>query len=220
MGSDFRDFEKLLEGFGGKFNILETKYKPYPLCIWGHSSVDAFKKVVEENGIHWRDIESVNVKTIKKAVDFLSSSKMERIYGAQFSLPHALSMVSLGKKPGPEWMSEDNIFHNHEPSALAQKITMEVDPKADEIFNEEKGLAIPSTVEAKTKGGRRFQEHIKYSKGTPNDPFIQEELKDKFRRLSSSVFTEKRIEEIIDSVESIESLDDVSGLVKLLREND
>jgi 2-methylcitrate dehydratase PrpD len=218
MGSDFRDFDKLLEGFGEKYNILETKYKPYPLCTWGHTSVDAFKKLFEENSIQSQDIESVNVKTLKRAVDFLSSPKMETIYDAQFSLPHALSMVALGKKPGPEWMSEENMFHNVDAKALAERVTMEIDPSAEQIFSDERGLAIPTFVEVKTKDGRTFKTEEKYSKGTPNNPFTVEELKDKFRTLASSVFEAKRIEEIIDAVESLESLDSISKLVELTRE--
>ena len=73
MGSDFHDFDKLLEGLGEKYNILDTKYKPYPLCTWGHSSVDAFEKIVRENEISAEAIGGVKVKTLKRAVDFLAS---------------------------------------------------------------------------------------------------------------------------------------------------
>lgn len=218
MGSDFRDFDKLLEGFGEKYNILETKYKPYPLCTWGHTSVDAFKKIFEENSIHSQDIESVNVKTLKRAVDFLSSPKMETIYDAQFSLPHALSMVALGKNPGPEWMSEENMFHNTQARRIAEKVKMEVDPIADQVFDDEKGLAIPSTVEVRISDGQVFKESIKYSKGTPNDPFNAEELKDKFTTLASSLFGDTRISEIINAVDSLDELEDISYLTKLLKQ--
>ena len=70
MGSDFRDFDKLVEGLGEKYNILDTKYKPYPLCTWGHSSVDAFGKIVRENKLSVERIGAINVKTLKRAVDF------------------------------------------------------------------------------------------------------------------------------------------------------
>jgi 2-methylcitrate dehydratase PrpD len=135
-----------------------------------------------------------------------------------FSPPHAISMLALRKRPGPEWMSEDNIFHNPEAAAIAEKVTMEVDPTAEEIFSAEKGLAIPSTVEVKTKDGKLFQEHIKYSKGTPNNPFTVVELRDKFKTLASSLFSEKRIDRIIEAVESLERRDDILDLIGLLEE--
>ena len=56
-----------------------------------------------------------------------------------------------------------------------------------------------------------------YSKGTPNNPFTEEELKDKFRTLASSVFDPNRINQIIDTVEAIDRLDDISTLMRLLK---
>ena len=218
IGSDHHNFEELVRGLGEKYNITDTKFKPYPLCTWGHTSLDAAEKIFNENNIGVTDIESVKVKTLGRAVDFLSSPKMDSMYDAQFSLPHAISMLALRKRPGPEWMSEDNIFHNPEASAIAQKVTMEVDPTAEEVFNEEKGLAIPTTVEVKIHEGRIYRESVKYSKGTPNNPFKLEELKDKFKTLASSFFSERRIGVIIKAVESLDELGNISELTKLLKE--
>ena len=36
------------------------------------------------------------------------------------------------------------MFHNPQAKAIAEKVVMEVDPTAEQIFFEEKGLAIPS----------------------------------------------------------------------------
>jgi len=218
MGSDQHDFGKLIDDrLGEKYNILETKYKPYPLCTWGHTSVDAIKKVFDKNKIDPKEIDRISVKTLKRAVDFLSNPKMETIYDAQFSLPHAFSMVILGKKPGPEWMSEENMFHNPQAKSLAEKVTMEVDPSAEKIFNDEKGLAIPSEVVIRTHEGKVYREEVRYSQGTPNNPFTEEELKEKFRTLASSLFSEKRINKIIETVDALDELDDISKLIKLLK---
>jgi 2-methylcitrate dehydratase PrpD len=217
MGSDQHRFETLVEGLGEKYNILDTKFKPYPLCTWGHTSLDAVKKILEEENIEAKDIKSVKIRTLKRAVEFLSTRKVVTIYDAQFSLPHAVSMLAIRKKPGPEWLTEQNMFHNPEAKALADKVLMEIDPSAEEIFFKENGLAIPSCVEIQTLHGKVFKVEIKYSKGTPNNPFTVKELKNKFRMLSASLFTEKRIEAIIDMVDSIESLKDISMLTRLLK---
>jgi len=218
MGSDRHDFEKLTDGLGEQYNIMDTKFKPYPLCTWGHTSVDAIKKIFEENDIDAKEIESVRVRTLKRAVDYLVSLEMETIYDAQFNLPHAVSMLALRKKPGPEWMSKENIFHNPEAKAIAEKVSMEVDPSAEQVFFEESGLAIPSHVEVKTVDGRIYEEDIKYSKGTPNNPFTPEELKDKFRTLASSLFRGKRIDKILETIGRLEKLEDISILTGLLNE--
>lgn len=217
MGSDQHHFERLVEGLGEKYNIMDTKFKPYPLCTWGHSSLDAVKKIFEENHVLAEDIKSVKIRTLQRAVNFLSDTKMETIYDAQFSLPHAVSMLALRKTPGPEWMTEENMFHNPEAKAVAEKVKMEIDPLAEEVFFKENGLAILSHVEVETVEGKTYQEEARYSKGTPNNPFTNEELKDKFRTLASALFSEKRISKIIETVEALDELDDISTLIKLLK---
>ena len=218
MGSDRHDFGKLVQGLGEQYNIMDTKFKPYPLCTWGHTSADAAKKIFEENDIDAKNIDSVKVKTLKRAVDYLLAPKMETIYDAQFNLPHAISMLALRKEPGPEWMSKENMFQNSEAKTIAEKVIMEVDPTAEQIFFEEKGLAIPSHVEVKTGDGRTYEEAIKYSKGTPNNPFTTEELNDKFKTLASALFSENRIDKILETITILEKLEDISALMGLLKE--
>ncbi|WP_024333587.1 MmgE/PrpD family protein [Desulfotignum balticum] len=216
MGSGQHDFEHLSKEWGQSFAILETKFKPYPLCTWGHSSVDCFKQILEENSIKAKDIQNIHVKTIKRAVDFLADPKMNTLYDSQFSLPHALSMVALGKKPGPEWMSPKNMFQNPEASVIAAKVTMQADQQADRVFDQEKGLAIPTQVSVQTKGDQTFSKELKYSKGTINNPFTPEEIKIKFLELASSLFDDQQTREIMDCVLNLEKLDDISILMNLL----
>ena len=126
-------------------------------------------------------------------------------------------MLALRKMPH-EWMSEENIFRNQEAQAVVQKVVLEVDPVAERIFSEEKGLAIPSAVEVQMNDGKIFQETVKYSKGTPKNPFTTQELRDKFRILASALFSEQRISAIMETVESLERVNDICDLTVLLRE--
>lgn len=217
MGSDNHDFEELARDIGDPYAIVDTKYKPYPLCTWGHSSADAVKRIFEENTIDVHDIASIKVKTIQRAIDLLSRDKIESIFNAQFCLPYAIAMLALRKMPH-EWMSEENIFRNQEAQAVIQKVVLEVDPVAERIFSEENGLAIPSAVEVQMNDGKIFQETVKYSKGTPKNPFTTQELRDKFRILASALFSEQRISAIMETVESLERVNDICDLTVLLRE--
>ncbi len=127
-------------------------------------------------------------------------------------------MVALGKEPGPQWMSEENLFHNPEAAAIAGKITMEVDPGAEEAFFQENGLAIPSHVEIRTVDGKVYREEVIYSKGTPNNSFEKGDLQEKFRNLSSSLLSEKQVVEIMAAVEALDRMEDISQLTALLKQ--
>ncbi len=216
MGSDYRDFDKLLEGFGEKYNITETKYKPYPLCTWGHTSVDTVKKVFSENNIEPDAIQEIKVKTINRATEFLSGIDLESIYDAQFSLPHAIAMMILGKAPGPEWMTEENLFGNEKARELAKKVRIVTDPWAEKIADEEKGVAIPSSVEVTMYDGTMFSDSLKYSKGTTENPFTADELKQKFLGLASSVYSREKVLQILETIENLDKVDKISQLTTLL----
>ena len=216
MGSDRSDPDQLLTDLGSRYNILDTKYKPYPICTWGHTSVDAFAHIMESEGIDAEQIASVRVKTVARAVDFLSSPEMKGLYDAQFSLPHAFSMVALKIKPGPEWMSEENIFDNKLARQIADRVEMEADPLAEKVFDEEKGVAIPAEVTVTTTSRQVYTCQKKYSKGTANNPFKPEELKEKFRILASSVLTHRQIEDVQSAIANLDQMDCISDLVRLL----
>ena len=217
MGSDQYDFEKLLNGWGECYAILDTKFKPYPLCTWGHSTVDCFKQIITEHSIEASDIQRIEVKTIQRAVDYLSNPQMQTLYDSQFSLPHALAMVAMGKQPGPEWMNPENMFNSPEAAAIAAKVVMEGDPQADLVFDQEKGLAIPTEVIVKTKNDHTYLKRLKYSKGTVNNPFTPDEIKTKFSELASSLFDEQRIRQIMECVLNLDQLYDITVLMKLLK---
>ena len=120
VGSDQCNYEKLLEGWGQKYNILDTKFKPYPSCTWGHSSIDATKRILEQHPIKPEEIEAINIKTLERAAQFLSDTKIETVFDAEFSLPYALAMLLLGQKAGPEWLSEENMFRNEKVKARSK----------------------------------------------------------------------------------------------------
>jgi len=115
-------------------------------------------------------------------------------------------------------MSEENLFHNLEATVLAEKVTMEVDPGAEEVFFQENGLAIPSHVEVRTVDGKVYREEVKYSKGTPNNPFEKGDLQAKFRNLSSPLLSEKQAVEIMAAGEALDRMEDISQLTALLKE--
>lgn len=52
---------------GTRWEILNTYYKPYPVCRWAHSSIDAAADLMRENGLRSRDVERVRIRTFHYA---------------------------------------------------------------------------------------------------------------------------------------------------------
>jgi 2-methylcitrate dehydratase len=173
---------------------------------------------VERHQIKPEEIDQVNIKTLDRVGQFLADTKIETIFDAQFSLPYALAMLLLGQKPGPEWLSEENMFRNEKVKAIEKKIKIEVDPEAEKIFAQESGEAIMSTVEIKTTQGKVYTEQMKYPKGSPRNPFTPKGLTEKFKMVSSALFSEKRVERLLEEINRLDKVENISNLMELLRE--
>jgi len=90
------------------------------------------------------------------------------------------------------------------------KVTM--DPELEKVYPK----ARPADLEIRTKSGQVYRKRVDYPKGDPNNPMSDEEVQAKFRRLAKPLMREKQIQSIIDTVNSLENLDDIGYLMQLL----
>ena len=95
---------------------------------------------------------------------------------------------------------------------LAKKVRFEVDPEAEANYPQKRMAG----VVVKLKNGTTYQEKTEYSKGMPENPFTDQELRDKVRDLSSVVLPKQQVESIIEMVDSLEDLDNVHILARML----
>jgi 2-methylcitrate dehydratase PrpD len=105
---------------------------------------------------------------------------------------------------------DSKLWTDPQVLALARKVKSYADPKAkgDQNYN--------TTMEVKLVGGESIKAFQQYPPGSPLNPVSRDELRKKFRKLAQAVMPEKRIEEIIGTVERIEQFDDAAKLVPLL----
>jgi hypothetical protein len=55
-----------------------------------------------------------------------------------------------------------------------------------------------------------------YRRGSPKNPLTRDDRLDKFGRLASAVLSPDRSQKVVSTVDKIERLEDVAGLVSLL----
>lgn len=212
-GSDQCDFDKMTEGLGERYDILGTAIKPYPTCYWIFSPCDAAKEALRKQKVAPDSIDEIRVKGMAVLADKLSDYEPQGLVDAQFSTQWAIAMMVLGVDPGPEWCSEERL---RDPQAIeiAGKVKCEVDPDADRLWLEE-GKQI-ATVEIAMKSGNRVSGYVEYPKGEVANPFTPEEIRQTFRRLASYVLKPKEIERILETVDELETVEDISKLAGML----
>lgn len=212
-GSDRCDFERLTQKLGEEYEITKVGIKPWSCCRNIHATCDAVKYILDEHQVKENEIEEVVAKTYYEAM--FSQHRPKNIYDAEFSVPWCVAMVIRNERCGLDWYREEH-FKNPEVLNLLDRVRLVHDPEADRLhqFPMRKWV---STVIIETKDGRRFSRYVDSVKGDPENPMSVKEVKDKFRIQASSIsLKDNKIEEIINKVDRLEELDDVSKLAALL----
>ena len=82
---------------------------------------------------------------------------------------------------------------------------------------EEKGWDRAARVTLSLKDGSRPSVLVVHFKGTPHNPMSPSELEEKAKNLTRRILNEKKLERLIEAVQSVEKLDDITKLTRPLR---
>ena len=212
-GSDKYESDKMTEGLGTRWDILTTAIKAYSACYLIFGPCDAANKALGQEKIDPETVEKVVVKGGNWIVDRLNDPDPQGIVDAQFSTQWAIAMVVMGLPPGPDWCSEERL-KDPKARALCKKVQLELDPDADRAWLED-GKSL-NTVELFMKGGKKLTGFVDQPKGEAKNPFTPDEIRATFKRLAAYVLPSGQIEELMQTVDNLENLDDISKLTALV----
>jgi len=211
-GSDRCNFDKLVEKLGEKYELMNVGFKPYPSCRLTHQAIDATIRLVRElraNGLQLEEIEEIIVRSISTLTEPpFTNYKPKNMEDSQLSLPFSIAAAIYGGKPGPDWFAEKNLPRILE---LARKVKIEVDPEAESHPH-----LLTKTKVAIIAGGRQFTAHTDTTRGDPENPMTKDELREKFRGLASEVIEQKKAEIVVNIVDKLEKMDDITKLTDAL----
>ena len=132
---------------------------------------------------------------------------------AKWSVPFTVAVAATKRKVSlgaftPEGLKDPVVLE------MAQKVT----PRFDAELTYAHGLA-PGVVEIKTKDGKLHSRRVDEPYGMNVKPMSWEDLIEKFRDcVSYSVkpLSKEKVDKIINMVDKLEEVDDVSNLIKLV----
>ena len=205
------DTAQLVEGLGDpdRYAILSTYFKPYAVCRWAHSSVDAVLELMGRHGLRPEEIQKILVETFYEVTRLVNYAPRNAI-AAQFSIPFALAMALLYKRIEPDDVSQENL---QKPAMLdlARRVEVVVDPEINSQFPA-KTIA---RVTMHTARGQ-FQTTVEYPRGNPENPLSDDDLRAKFRSLTTKIVGEKICEKLQAAIFDLPRAQDVTSLTQLL----
>lgn len=197
---------KLTEGLGRKFTIMEAAFKLYSCCAFIHPGADALLSLMKTHKLDHAEIKEIFLHFPKPGAQIIDNNELKS-HNAQYILA---TLAVNGE------LTIDDILHERRDDPEINRLSK----NTHLIYDEELGPLFParytSITVLKTKDRQEFSKRVDYAKGTEQNPMTMEEIETKFRRLASGQLPKRKIERCVETVKNIDSIKDISLLTRLL----
>jgi len=193
-----------LEGLGKTFPVY-IEFKPYSAARPIHNSIDCVFEIQKKYLLKTANIRKITVYRHPVWAHYHVNSNPKNINEAQMSLPYS---VAIAFKYGDAFLDRYKEPCLSEPDVrkLMNKIHIEVDSSLS------RGVSCLMLVE--TEDSKSFQSQVDFPKGSRRNPLTDDELKEKFNTLSTSLIDSEALDHIVAIVSSLEDLTSIKGLTQ------
>ncbi|MBI4200077.1 MAG: MmgE/PrpD family protein [Chloroflexi bacterium] len=210
------DPELVLRDLGEVFHITRTSVKPHACCRYSQGPIDCLLDLVHRQGVKAEVVEHVRVGVLGAGWNIVAAPEEQRrspksVVETQFSMPFAAAVALLyGRASLAEHTLE--VAQRPEVRDLMARVQCVRDPALDAPFPQR----WPAWAEVRTRDGRTLRSAIEYPKGDPENALTWEEMKEKFLGLTAPVVSRRRQQEVIRTIEALDTLGDMRRLGELL----
>lgn len=206
------DPEQVFSGIGQPFCITQCKFRIYPTIGSCHATLDILNTLLTRSSFDYRAVESIRVGMPWYSVSHVGTiTRPHDVISAQASLGYSIGVRLIKGSNDLEMYINPELWRDPEVLSVADKIQtypikMESKPNM-------------TRVEIRFKDGKLLQGEQEDALGSPDMPFPEGVLEDKFRRLAGAVLPRERVDRVMETVAHLEKLPSLSRLVpSLLKE--
>lgn len=202
-----RDFPRLTEGLGSRFEIEHTDYKFYTCCRAIHAALDIVLELAARHTFTACDVAGVTV-WLTPSIAPLVDNNVLISHNLQF-------IVAVGLFDGKVTRAQTTRERRADPAVtdLAGKVLLLQDADLERKFQKIVG---PTRVELRLTDGRTFEVEREAPRGGPIVPVGDDVIEDKFVGLATHVISEHRARSIVAMVRALERLPSMRDLTALL----
>ncbi|MBI2361107.1 MAG: MmgE/PrpD family protein, partial [Deltaproteobacteria bacterium] len=129
---------------------------------------------------------------------------------ADHSLPYVVAAALVDGTVSLDHFKEERIL-DAKLHALMQKVEVRHNPD----YTKEHPEADHTRVELVTNSGMRYVKEVRYAKGHPKNPMTDDEVNQKFQRLTRPFLPEKQISGILDCLWNLERVENLRQLLSM-----
>ncbi|MBI4832284.1 MAG: MmgE/PrpD family protein [Candidatus Lindowbacteria bacterium] len=215
-------YEALIAELGKVWWTERLVSKAYPVCGWTLAQVEAAIDLAKENDIDPNQIKEVIVKVptqaamagtmwlVDKCFENLRTRHDWTYIPLLFELTYPVAAAIVDRELTPRQWTEERLFDPliHD---VIKKIRCEADIMLTSAYVNESKLGAVVTINM--SDGRLLEKTIPTVKGAPSRPY---DVAEKFRTQAIKIRPKKKVEQAIEMIRNLETVDDVTALCKLL----
>lgn len=197
----YRGFLKMMSGdehteikptlLNGTYAIMKSYTKPYASCRYTHPPVEAAIHLRNQYGLTPSMIEQVSVQTYDLAVSGHDHTDIQSAYSGKMSIPYSTAVALIYGKAGLHEF-EDGVLRNATVQSLTKKVVVTADDAFSRVFPEKQSALLTITA-----NGQTYSEQVDFPKGEPENPFNEEEFKERYDDLMRYGNIDKEVYETI-----------------------
>ena len=153
----------------------------------------------------------IGVGGIEKLVTHHAIYQPKDLMMAQYSIPFCVALSIYFDPTDPESFDEKKL-KDKRILAMMRKVKLKVDHEI-----EHKGWDRAARVTIDLGKKQRHSALVIHFKGTPKNPLSQLEVRDKACKLTREMLPERQLERLVETVDNLENIDDVSCIGQLLQ---
>lgn len=195
-----------------QFNCLpQIRLKLYPCCAASHSAIYATLKLAKEHDLKVHEVESIDVKGDPQMAVVLIYENPQNAMEGKFSVQYPLALAIAEKRV----ILADFTDKKMKERAIGELMSkIRLIPVSELRCKDAHSRA--SIVEINLKGGSQLVNRCDYPPGTPENPISGEDILEKYRSCAGLVLKERDIQESISMIMSLESVDNIENLTRLI----
>ncbi len=193
------DWDAAFDGWGHDYTITRMTQKLHCCCGHTFAAIDAVQELRRHHKLSNADINSITVKSYRKALEVCGNTNPQTPYEAKFSLPYTVAMAALEGQLGLSAFA-DTWLKNEDVRELMSKVEILVSDEAEAAFPSQRS----ATVEIALSDGQMISHHAPTRRGDPDHPLTDQDLEDKFNELAGAVMAKDARQSVIDTVWTLE----------------
>ncbi len=203
--------QKLTEGLGTTWEILQNGFKYFPSILASHSPIQATLAIVKKHAIDPARIARITNETYNTVKTHFSNKNVSTVMAARVSVPYCIAIAAIDGRLTQAQFSPARI-----DDPLVRAVLARTEVIADADLNRLYPDKFPARVTVTLTSGESYQETVLFPRGDPQDPLSKAEIDAKFGENVAAMLSPARAQELLHAIYALSEARNVDGISALL----